>query len=333
MTKQVEESVASDTLKPQNKSQMLGAALAKMAGMSIEDLSHYLNDTLAQVSDGNSSMNGGGAPEASSSNQASLNMHPSAASAMKESIKDDLATILGEGEDLSEEIKEQTSVLFEAALEARLVLEREALIEEMNTNLDEAYEAIQVEMAEKVDAYLDHVVESWMEENEVAIESALRNELMEDFIEGMKKLFAEHYFSVPEDKVEVVEELAAKISNLEEVVDDALTENASLKKELLQSKKNDVVDTVCEGLAMTQSSKVRSLCESVEFDGDLETYTRKVTLIKESVLKPTSAAPKTGILTEESDPEAAQHGNAPAPGVDPTVQRYMQSISRSVQKF
>lgn len=335
MTKPVEEGTAAqDSIKMHTttKSQMLGAALAKLAGLGIEDLSHFLNDTLAQVSNPNSSLNGGGAPDASGKNQASLKMHPSAA--VKEATSADLATIFGEGEELSEEVKTQVATLFENALEARMIIEREALIEEMNTNLEEAYEAIAEEMAEKLDTYLDTIVEQWLVENEVAIESALRNEVMDDFITGLKNLFAEHYVNVPEDKVEVVEALAEKVTDLEAQLDTALTETKALKDEILESKKNDVVNSVCEGLALTQAEKLRSLCESVEFDGDLAGFTTKVALVKENFLaKDKKAAPATGILTEESDPEAAAKGNAPEAVLAPDVRRYADAISRSVRKF
>lgn len=336
MMKPVEEGTAAqDSLKPQNKSQMLGAALAKLAGLGIEDLSHFLNDTLAQVSNGNSAMNGGGAPDASSANQATLNMHPSAAKAtMKEATEADLAAILGDGEDLSEEVKAQTAALFETAVEARVIVEREALVEEMNGKLEEAYEAIAEEMATKVDAYLDTVVEQWLVENEVAIESALRNEVVEDFIVGLKNLFAEHYVDMPEDKVDVVEELADKVANLEEQLDAAITKNAKLEEQILVGEAHDVIDSVCEGLALTQAEKLRSLCENVEFDGDLDGFTTKVKLVKENFLnKNTTPAPASGILTEESDPEAAANGNAPTPGQHPDVRRYAEAISRSVRKF
>lgn len=329
MTKPVnEDSAAAATIKvpQQNKSQMLSAALAKLAGLSIEDLSHYLNDTLAQVSDGNSSLNGAGAPDASGKNQASLNMKPSAA------VKEDLANILGEGEELSEEIRTQAANLFEAALEARLIVEREELIEEMNERLEEAYTQIEEDMANKVDAYLDVVVEQWLTDNEVAIESSLRNEVMDDFIVGMKNLFAEHYMNVPEEKVEVVEELVAKVEELETRLDASITENAALKGELLESQKNDVIDAVCEGLALTTADKLRSLSENVEFDGDLENFKTKVQMVKENLTaKAAPAAAATGILTEESDPDAAQGTEKAA--VRPDVRRYVEALSRSVRKF
>lgn len=337
MTKPVNEgSAAQDTVKMHataTKSQMLGAALAKLAGLSIEDLSHYLNDTLAQVSDKNSSLNGGGAPDASASNKASLNMHPSAA--VKEATAIDLNAIFGEGEELSEEIKTQTAALFEQALEARMIVEREAIVEETQERLEEAYETMQEEMADKLVIYLDNVIEQWLADNEVAVESALRNEVMDDFIFGLKSLFAEHYVNVPEDKVEVVEALAETNSELTKKLDAALTEIASLKETVLESEKNDIVDSVCEGLALTTQEKLRSLCESVEFDGNLDVFTNKVRLVKENLLaKDTSkaATPATGILTEESDPEAAAKGNAPAAGIDPDVRRYIDAISRGIRR-
>jgi hypothetical protein len=330
MTKPVnEDSVAADTIKiPQhNKSQMLGAALAKLAGLGIEDLSHFLNDTLAQVSDPNSSQNGGGAPDASAKNQASLNMKPSAA--VGESVKSDLADIFGEGEELSEEIKTNISNLFEAAIETRLIIEREQIIEHTNELLEEAYEKIQEEMATKLDTYLDYVVEQWLEENQVAIDTALRNEVMEDFIEGLKNLFSEHYVNMPEDKVEVVEELADKILELESKLDEAITENSTLKKNILESQKNDVLTAVCEGMILTKAEKLRSLCENVEFDGDLNNYKTKVELLKKN-LSESKKETSTGILTEESDPDA-QDATIKAI-VAPEVNRYVQAISRSVRK-
>lgn len=336
MTKQVTEgSAAQDSIKMHataTKSQMLGAALAKLAGLDIEDLSHYLNDTLAQVSDKNSSLNGGGAPDAAAQNKASLNMHPSAA--VKEATDADLNAIFAEGEDLSEELKVQTAKLFEDALEARMIIEREELIEEMNGRLEEAYDAIQEEMAEKLDTYLDTVIEQWLVENEVAIESALRNEVMDDFIVGLKNLFAEHYMEMPEEKVDVVEELADQLAEAEAKLDATITENASLKESILEGQKNDVVNSVCEGIALTTAEKLRSLCENVEFDGDLESYTNKVKLVKENFLAKDAKAPAkaTGILTEESDPDAAAKGNAPEAGVAPEVRRYVDAISRSVRK-
>ena len=324
MTKPVEESAASETLKPQNKSQMLGAALAKLAGLGIEDLSHFLNDSLAQIGHEADAIPGG----ASNSNQATLNMKPSAA--VKESVSADLSAIFGEGEDLSEEVKSQITGLFEAAVDAQVIFEREALIEEMNASLEEAYTAIQEEMTDKLDAYLDHVVENWLTENEVAIESALRIEVMEDFIDGMKNLFASHYMELPEEKVNVVEELAAKIEKLEAQIDETLTENISLKNEVLESKKKDVIDNVCEGLVLTQADKLRTLCENVEFDGDLKAFASRVEMLKEGLTKTAPEAPKTGILTEESNLDESQD-TAPK-ALAPDVRRYAEAISRSIRK-
>lgn len=325
-----EDSAAQDTIKiPQhNKSQMLGAALAKLAGLGIEDLSHFLNDTLAQVSDPNSSQNGGGAPDASGKNQASLNMKPSAA--VGESVKADLAVIFGEGEELSEEVKTNIASLFEAAIETRLIIEREQLIEETNTLLEDAYAQIQEEMATKIDTYLDYVVEQWLEDNQVAIDTSLRNEVMEDFIDGLKNLFAEHYVNVPEEKVEVVEELADKVIDLEAKLDEAITEAATLRTQVLESQKNDVIDAVCEGMVQMSAEKLRSLCESVEFDGNTDTFKTKVELLKKSLSESKKEVTKTGIITEESDPDA-QSQTTPRV-VAPEVSRYMDAISRSVRK-
>lgn len=317
---QMQESLAGDTLKPQNKSEMLSSALAKMAGLDIEDLSHFLNDTLAQVGNEGKAIPDG----ASAKNQGTITM--------KGSVKEDLSDIFAEGEDLSEEFKEKASTLFEAAVHTQVILEREALIEEMNENLEEAYVAIKEEITNKLDAYLDHVVESWLEENQVAIESSLKNELSEEFISGMKDLFEKHYITIPEEKIDIVEGLAEKVTSLEESLDNLINENASLKSDLLESNKNDVIDSVCEGLTMTQSGKLRSLCESVDFNGDIEEYQKRVTIIKENMVDKKLSTPNTGLITEESDPEAAQRGNAPEAVLEPSVRRYSDAISRSVRK-
>jgi hypothetical protein len=184
-------------------------------------------------------------------------------------------------------------------------------------------------MATKLDTYLDYVVEQWLEENQVAIDTALRNEVMEDFIEGLKNLFSEHYVNMPEDKVEVVEELADKILELESKLDEAITENSTLKKNILESQKNDVLTAVCEGMILTKAEKLRSLCENVEFDGDLNNYKTKVELLKKN-LSESKKETSTGILTEESDPDA-QDATIKAI-VAPEVNRYVQAISRSVRK-
>lgn len=327
MTKQVQEdSAAQATLRPQNKSEMISKAILAMSGMSIEDLSKFHNDVIAQIGH-----EADGVGNVSGSNQSSLNMHPSAASsAMKEAVADDLALVFGEGEDLSEELKTNVTTIFEAALEARVAVEREALVEEFNTNLDEAYDQLVEEMSGKIDTYLDSVVESWLEENKVAIESALRNELVEDFLNGLRTLFSEHYITVPEDKVDVVEELALKVEDLETRLDATLTENASLKTAAQEVKKSDVVNMACEGLALTSAEKLRGLVETVEFNGDLDEFTNKVNVLKESVIGKTgSEAPAaTGIITEESDPNAS---SAEQKVVSPEVQRYMSAIARSAR--
>jgi len=322
-----EESAAAATVHMHStaKTEMLNKALLALSGMSIEDLSHYLNDTLAKVGHEGDAIGGGQSGE----NKSTITMHPSAASSkLKESARDDLANLLGEGDELSTELKEGVSNLFEAAVEARLVLEREALIEDMNSKLDEAYTSLEEEMSTKLDAHLDLVIEKWLNENEVAIESSLRNELMEDFIDGLQNLFSQHYMDIPESKVDVVEELAAQVKDLSERLDSTIVENKNLKDAVLESKKNDVINSVCEGLVLTQSEKLRSLVENVDFDGNLDNFTAKLNVIKESVVGSKSQT-TTGIIVEESDPDAA-HSDATVV-LDPMIDMYKKSISRSVR--
>jgi len=189
------------------------------------------------------------------------------------------------GESLSEEFKTKATTIFEAAVNARI----DTIVEEMMTENDailaEAVEALQEEMSKQVDEYLNYVVEQWMEDNKVAIETGLRAELVDDFISGLKNLFAEHYIDIPEEKVEVAETLAARVAELEESVttlaSDADAKIAALTEELNEAKKNESIRKICEGLTETQIAKMKSLAEGVEFTTEGE-FNDKLAVIREN---------------------------------------------------
>jgi hypothetical protein len=189
------------------------------------------------------------------------------------------------GESLSEEFKTKATTIFEAAVNARI----DTIVEEMMTENDailaEAVEALQEEMSKQVDEYLNYVVEQWMEDNKVAIETGLRAELVDDFISGLKNLFAEHYIEIPEEKVEVAETLAARVAELEESVttlaSDADAKIAALTEELNVAKKNESIRKICEGLTETQIAKMKSLAEGVEFTSEGE-FNDKLAVIREN---------------------------------------------------
>ena len=186
-----------------------------------------------------------------------------------------------QGQDLSEEFKEKATVVFEAAVNARIEEAKVGLIEQYDQTFEQAKEEIQQEIAEKLDDYLDYVVEQWMEQNEIAVESSLRSEISEEFITGLKTLFEEHNIDVPEDKVNVVEELAAQVQELEAMLNDTINENIELKKVTVEVEKDEIFSEVAEGLAHTQIEKLATLSEGVSFD-DAGTYKRKLQIVKEN---------------------------------------------------
>jgi hypothetical protein len=229
------------------------------------------------------------------------------------------------GSDLSEEFKEKASTLFEAAIGARLTLETARLEEEFQVKIEEEIKSIHEELVDNIDTYLDYVVEQWMSENEVAIESTLRNELMDDFIESMKGVFAEHYIEMPNEKADVVESLADKVDSLESKLNDVISENVELKRNLVENEKKEVFEDLKAGLALTQQEKFRALAEGIEFDGNLETYTKKLNVIRETYFKQEKV--ESNIITESFEEPTAQVVNA-----DPSVNRYVSAISRTVKK-
>jgi hypothetical protein len=262
-----------------------------------------------------------GVPEgAAAKNAASISAKPSHASAMKE----DLEAIF-DGEDLSEDFVEKTSTLFEAALNARIAVETEALQEQFEEKLNEEMNLFAEDVTNKLDSYLDYVTENWMQENEVAIESTLRNELMDEFMEGLKNLFAEHYIAVPEEKVDVLEALADKVDALEGKLDEAITENTQLKSVLVEEAAKGIFAELASDLALTQQEKFATLAEGIEFDGDLETFAKKLTIIKESYFGRES-------LVENNIEDETFDGEPEAVISNSTINRYAQAISKTVKK-
>lgn len=241
-------------------------------------------------------------------------------------MKEDMEAMFA-GEELSEQFKEKATTFFEAAVHARVQERIESLEEEYESKLNESIQSFAEDMTAKIDEYMDYVVEEWFKENEVAIESALRSEIAEEFIEGLKNLFAEHYINVPEEKVDVIEELAAQVDELQEKINVSLEENIELKKVIDEQTRQLVFAEVSEGLVVSQVDKLKTLAEGVAFD-DAESYKHKLETLKEGYF--TGKRPSQLIV--ESEIESAESPDpAPAP-VAPEVARYVSAISRTVKK-
>jgi len=199
---------------------------------------------------------------------------------------------------LSDEFKSKTAVIFEAAVKSKLSEEVSRLEEQYKNELAEEVSSIRSELVEKVDSYLNYVVETWMEDNKVAVQNGLRTEIAETFMNKMKDLFVESYIDVPESKVDLVDELAGQVEELEESLNAQTGQSIKLSEELEQYKRDAIIAEAARGLADTQKEKLAELVEGVEFDEDFES---KVVTIKESYFAKT-VSEDVEIVDEE--PEA-----------------------------
>jgi hypothetical protein len=195
--------------------------------------------------------------------------------------KDDIEALFADDSTISEDFKSKATTIFEARVHDRVAQIQEQLETEYAGMLEEAVETIKEDLTTKVDDYLNYVVEQWLEQNEIAIESGLRAELTEEFIAGLRNLFAEHYIDVPAEKVDLVGELAEKVEELEGKLNEEIERGVELKKSLVESQKIEITHAVCEGLTATQFEKIKSLAESVEFSTEDE-YKNKLETIREN---------------------------------------------------
>jgi hypothetical protein len=242
---------------------------------------------------------------------------------MKEKMKEDVNALFADDSTISEEFKSKVSTIFEARVADRVSQIEEETEEKYAGMLEEAVESIRADLTEKVDDYLSYVVEQWMKDNEIAIESGLRSELTEDFIAGMRNLFAEHYIDVPAEKIDLVDELAGKVEELESKLNEEIERAVDLKKSLVESRKVEMTREVCDGLTDTQVEKIKSLAESVEFSTEDE-YAQKLETIRENYF-PSSAKKATEAQLHEEfvEEEAKKFIN------DPFVAAVSQAISKT----
>ena len=255
-------------------------------------------------------------------------------------LADDVQALI-EGEELSDEFKEKAATIFEAAVFARVneeITNRvEKLEEQYKVELEEAVEGNKKEMVERVDDFMNYVVKEWMQENELAIEKGIRSEIVEDFMVGLKNLFVEHYIDIPDEKVDLVDDLFTKVEDLEESLNQEIDKNIQTNKELREYKKLDALYTVSEGLTDVQVEKMQKLAEGIEYETE-EQYADKLQTIKENYF-PTKEQQKTlneetsvqtqddmEVVNEESEDEVAFEG-APE-----SIRRYADAISRTIKK-
>ena len=249
----------------------------------------------------------------------------------KESVENRLKTIdvsehvnalmNGEG-DLSEEFKRKAATVFEAAVKSKVRSEVERMEDEYKSELEENINATKEGLTEKVDTYLNYVVEEWMKENELAIERGLKGEIAEDFISGLKQLFEDHYVDVPDEKYDVLEAQSEKISELEGRINEMMEESIQSKSKTTKLVKEQVVSEVTSDLAETEIEKFKSLIEDVDFSSE-ESYHEKLSTLKESYF------PKnTPVMTEAIDD--VETGIAQDIDTSDSMAAYMSAIGRTV---
>ena len=313
----IEESAGSDTLKPgagASTVEKLATFTSLLAQLKGEDLSHFLNDALAQIG-----KEAALTPSATAPGKTGMGQMPRATLG---AVKEDIAAMFS-GEDLTEEFKEGASTLFEAALTARMNLETVRLEEEFAEALSEQVEEVKEEMTTKIDQYLDYVVEQWIEDNKLAIESSLRSDIAENFMEGLRNLFAESYINVPDEKIDVLGELHAQIQELEAKLDESINTTLELQAVIDEATQEATFDEVSEGLAATQVEKLRTLAEGIDFN-DAETYAKKLNIIKDKYFAEGKKVVSTGVIAEEAEELTEQAAPVPA-----HMAHYAAAISRT----
>ena len=234
---------------------------------------------------------------------------------------------LFEGEELSEEFQNKARTIFEAAINAKLAEVKEAVKTEYEEQLVEEVAAIKSELEERVDAYLEYVADEWLQENEIAIESGLKTEMTESFLNGMKNLFEEHYVSVPEEKYDVIESMVDKLDEMEGKLNEQIEKNIALNRRLAESTADVVFSDVTEGLATSQKEKLATLVENVEFESETD-YREKLVTLKESYF-PSNAR------SQRDKSENLSEGNE-NPGniqeISSSMEAYLQTLNRVSKK-
>ena len=298
-----EEEVKKEEVKmPSTKSGMIKALFDKVNQMKKEEVTSKWKELMdvAEAED-----TGGPTPEDSDNkkDKVAVKGKKMKASDLPEiNVKEDIEALV-QGEELSEDFKTKASTIFEAAVYQKVMevstKKTEELEEEYQQGLQEEIISFRDELTEKVDGYLNYVVEEWMKENELALDSSLRSEITEEFIAGLKGLFTEHYIEVPEEKVDMVENLFDRVEELETKLNTKIEENVKVTNELNEYRKNKIVEEVSNDLADTQSEKLKELTEGVSMEeGDVEDFENKVKQIKESYFP--SQVKKDEVISEEN---------------------------------
>ena len=243
-------------------------------------------------------------------------------------LTDDVKALVSSDADLSEEFKDKAATIFETAVKTRIKEQTKILESQFEDKLSAEKETMKEAMVEKVDSYLNYVVEEWMKENELAVERGIRTEIAEDFITGLKDLFKEHYIDVPEEKYNVLDDLTNQVKDLEGKLNEQIEKNVNLTKEVNNSERTNLVAEVSADLADTEKEKFASMAENVEFESAPK-FREKLETIKESYF------PKTKIEeTASKDEVDSVAANEPVvEASSDAMAAYTAAISRNLKKL
>ena len=280
--KEIKKSAPTQAAAPKTKAGMLNAMYSKMSKMKKNEMMKAYEAMCAE--------------SVESDEEAIVEGH----------FDEDLTALVDSEATLSEGFKDKASVIFEAALKSKLSEHVERLEEQYAEELSEETSRIQNDLVEKVDGYLNYVVEQWMEDNKVAIESGLRTEIAENFMSALHGVFVENYIQVPDSKVDLVDELSTKVDELEESLNEKIEDNVNLKESVNTLTRQAIIRESSVGLSESQAEKLKSLVEDVDFS-DADTFTAKVATIKESYFKET----KVEVVAEDTAVESEEASHSP----------------------
>jgi len=325
----IKDAVASEPTHLQNDAEDLGAPVVKPTDSN--------PDSTKKVSSGNKS------DPAQNEDEASLpkDNKPSGAAEEVESsddeviaedsiddidLSDDVKALVSSDADLSEEFKEKAATIFETAVKTRIKEQTKIIEAQYVKKLASETDTVKEAMVEKVDSYLNYVVEEWMKENELAVERGIRTEIAEDFITGLKGLFKEHYIDVPEEKYNVLDDLTNQVKELEDKLNEQIEKNVNLSKNVSESNREKLIAQVSEDLADTEKEKFGSMAENVEYDS-AEKFQEKLETIKESYF------PKTKMdETASGDEVDSVAANIPADaGTSDAMAAYTAAITKDLK--
>ena len=242
-------------------------------------------------------------------------------------VEKDVKALMEGEETLSDEFKTKAATIFESAVSTKILSEVNSRIEilegEYAQELEEAKEEHSTQLTEKVDGYMSYVVEEWMKDNELAVERGIRSELVEDFMTGLRNLFQEHYIDIPEEKVDLVDDLFGKVEELEGKLDEEINRSVDLKKELSEYKRDETIREVSDNLADTEKEKLSKLAEGIEYE-DKEQFNEKLGVLKENYF-PTNDA-KAETTSDEEPVTNSEELNEKV--VDPSMTHYVDALAR-----